>query len=180
MPDFTPSKTGTGWDMPYILQPLEPIRNKIAVVTGIDYHKTAMPSEPPGGHGSGTGAFLTMMPVAGNDKNPNRISLDQKIAASTAACNRPLPSLQLGLTVRGDGNDRVPNVAFIDTISWSANKPLPFKDDPLQNFNRLFEGVNPDESAATPLGAKCFARACSIMCSRKRNRYRPSFLPRTA
>lgn len=147
MPDFTPSTVGTGWEMPYILQPLEAIRNKIAVVTGIDYHTTAMPSEPPGGHGSGTGCFLTMMPVAGNDKNPNRISLDQKIATSTAACNRPLPSLQLGLTVKGDGNDRVPNVAFIDTISWNANKPLPFKDDPLQNFNRIFEGVNPDESA---------------------------------
>ena len=85
MPDFTPSVAGKDWAMPYILEPLEPIRNKIAVVTGIDYHKTAVPGEPPGGHGSGTGAFLTMMPVHNNDKNPNRISLDQKIAKATAA-----------------------------------------------------------------------------------------------
>jgi hypothetical protein len=148
MPDFTPTTAGKDWAMPYILEPLEPIRNKIAVVTGIDYQQTAEPAEPPGGHGSGTGCFLTMMPVNGNDKNPARISLDQKIAKTTAACNRPLPSLQLGLTVRGDGSDRVPNLAFIETISWDANTPLPFKDDPLQNFNRIFEGVNPDDSAA--------------------------------
>jgi hypothetical protein len=148
MPDFTPAAAGKGWDMPYILQPLEPIRDKIAVVTGIDYQQTAEPAEPPGGHGSGTGCFLTMMPVNGNDKNPARISLDQKIAKASAACNRPLASLQLGLTVRGDGSDHVPNLAFIETISWDANKALPFKDDPLQNFNRLFEGVNPDASAA--------------------------------
>jgi hypothetical protein len=147
MPDFTPTMAGKDWAMPYILEPLEPIRSKIAVVTGIDYQQTAEPAEPPGGHGSGTGCFLTMMPVNGNDKNPARISLDQKIAKTTAACNRPLPSLQLGLAVRGDGSDRVPNLAFIETISWDANTPLPFKDDPLQNFNRIFEGVNPEDSA---------------------------------
>jgi hypothetical protein len=89
MPDFTPTTTGKDWAMPYILKPLEPIRSKIAVVTGIDYQDTAEPANPPGGHGSGTGAFLTMMPVRNNDKNPDRISLDQKIAQQTAACGRP-------------------------------------------------------------------------------------------
>jgi hypothetical protein len=148
MPDFTPSTAGKDWAMPYILSPLEPIRNKIAVVTGIDYHHTAMPAEPPGGHGSGTGAFLTMMPVSGNDKNPARISLDQKIAKTVAACGRPLPSLQLGLKVRGDGSDHVPNLAFIETISWDANKPLPFVDDPQENFDRIFRGVDPGANAA--------------------------------
>lgn len=152
MPDFTPTTVGKDWAMPYILQPLEPIRSKIAVVTGIDYQHTAEPAEPPGGHGSGTGAFLTMMPVNGNDKNPDRISIDQKIAQQTAACGRPLPSLQLGLTCRGDGSDHVPNIAFIETISWDENKPLPFQDDPQQNFDRIFAGVQvgakPDDSAA--------------------------------
>lgn len=142
MPDFTPTTTGKDWAMPYILQPLEPIRSKIAVITGVDYQDTAEPSDPPGGHGSGTGAFLTMMSaIASNAQNPDRISLDQKIAQGTAACGRPLPSLQLGLTCRGDGSDKVPNLAFIETISWAANKPLPFRDDPQQNFDRIFAGV---------------------------------------
>ena len=152
MPDFTPTTTGKDWAMPYILQPLESIRSKITVITGIDYQDTAEPANPPGGHGSGTGAFLTLMPVRNNDKNPDRISIDQKIAQETAACARPLPSLQLGLTCRGDGGDGVPNQAFIETISWSANKPLPFRDDPQQNFDRIFAGVQvgaqPDDAAA--------------------------------
>jgi hypothetical protein len=148
MPDFTPAAAGQDWAMPYVLQSLEPIRNKISVVTGIDYHQTAMPGEPPGGHGSGTGAFLTMMPVYQNDKNAARISLDQKIAKQTAACSRPLPSLQLGMTCKGDGSDRVPNIAFIETISWDANTPKPFKDDPQQNFDRIFAGVDPGATDA--------------------------------
>jgi hypothetical protein len=148
MPDFTPTATGKDWAMPYVLASLEPIRNKISVVTGIDYQKTAMPGEPPGGHGSGTGAFLTMMPVYLNDKNPARISLDQKIAKQTAACSRPLASLQLGLTCRGDGSDKVPNIAFIETISWDANTPKPFRDDPQQNFDRIFAGVDPNATDA--------------------------------
>jgi hypothetical protein len=147
MPDWTPTTTGTDWAMPYILSPLEPIRKKIAIVTGIDYQHTAMPSEPPGGHGSGTGAFLTMMPVAGNDKNPARISLDQKIAKSTAACSRPLPSLQLGLTCKGDGSDHTPSISFIETISWDANTPKAFKDDPQLNFDNIFKGADPNASA---------------------------------
>lgn len=148
MPDFTPATAGKDWALPYILEPLEAIRNKIAVVTGIDYQQTAEPGEPPGGHGSGTGSFLTMMPVHGNDKNPARISLDQKLAQAAATCGRPLSSLQLGLTVRGDGSDRVPNIAFIESISWEGNQPKPFKDDPKHNFDRIFAGVDPGASAA--------------------------------
>ncbi len=148
MPDFTPTATGRGWPLPDILQPLEPIRSKIAVITGIDYQQTAQPGEPPGGHGSGTGAFLTMMPVHQNYDNPNRISLDQKIAKETVACNRPLASLQLGLSVRGDGNDRLENAAHINSISWDANQPLPFTDNPAEVFDRIFAGVEPDASQA--------------------------------
>ncbi len=148
MPDFTPTATGRDWPMPYILEPLAPIRNKIAVITGIDYQRTAEPGEPPGGHGSGTGAFLTMMPVHQNYDNPGRISLDQKIAKETVACNRPLPSLQLGLSVRGDGNDRLENAAHINTISWDANRPLPFSDNPAEVFDRIFAGFEPDASDA--------------------------------
>src|SRR5690606_34844836 len=78
--------------------------------------------------------------------NPNRISLDQKIARETAACNRPLPSLQLGLSVRGDGSDRLENRAHIETISWDNNRALPFTDNPRQVFDRMFAGLEPDTS----------------------------------
>ena len=59
MREFTPTTTGKTWTASYILSPLEPVRSKIAVLTGIDYEMTAHPAAPPGGHGAGTGSFLT-------------------------------------------------------------------------------------------------------------------------
>jgi hypothetical protein len=145
MPDWTPTSTGQGWTAPYILEPLEPVRNKLMVVTGLDHHETSMPGEPPGGHGSGTGAFLTMRPVYQNENDPDRTSLDQVIAQqATSACSRPLPSLQLGPTVRGEGCDRT-DCSFLETISWDKDTPLPMEGDPVRAFNRVFEGVDAGE-----------------------------------
>jgi hypothetical protein len=148
MPDFTPTTTGKTWTMPYILAPLEPVRTKVTVLTGIDYQKTAEPAEPPGGHGSGTGSFLTLRRVNNNANDPNRTSLDQRIAAETAACNRPLPSLQLGIKTSGDGCDKAPSCAYLESIAWSKNTPLPNITDPRAAFDRIFAGFNPTTSNA--------------------------------
>lgn len=146
MPDWTPTTIGQGWEAPYILEPLEPVRNKLVVVTGLDHHQTAMPGEPPGGHGSGTGAFLTMRPVHENENDPDRTSLDQVIAQqATSTCNRPIPSLQLGPSVRGEGCDRT-DCSFLETISWDRNTPLPMEGDPRRAFDRIFEGVDAGEA----------------------------------
>src|SRR3954462_1478919 len=63
MPDWTPTTTGTGWMMPHILAPLEKLRSKIAVISGLDHEQTAHPGSPPGDHGSGTGAGFSMRPL---------------------------------------------------------------------------------------------------------------------
>ncbi len=145
MPDWTPTTTGQGWTPPYILEPLAPVQNKLMVVTGLDHHNLSMPGEPPGGHGSGTGAFLTMRPVHNNENDPNRTSLDQVIAQqATATCNRPLPSVQLGPEVHGEGCDHT-DCSFLETISWDHDTPLPMEGDPVRAFNRLFEGVDAGE-----------------------------------
>ncbi len=145
MPDWTPTSTGQGWVAPYILEPLEPVRDKLLVVTGLDHHEMSMPGEPPGGHGSGTGAFLTMRPVHKNENDPDRTSLDQVIAQQAlTTCNRPLPSLQLGPQVRGEGCDKT-DCSFLETISWDHDTPLPMEGDPVRAFNRIFEGVDAGE-----------------------------------
>ena len=146
MPDFTPTTTGKDWTMPYILEPLKSIRSKIAVVTGIDYQRTAHPAGPPGGWASGSGAFLTMRPVHANIDDPNRTSLDQRIAADTAACNRPLPSLQLGIKTPGADCDGAP-CEFSECISWKQNTPLPNITDPGTAFDRIFAGFDPSVTA---------------------------------
>lgn len=148
MPDFTPTTTGKDWAMPYILEPLKSIRSKIAVVTGIDYQQTAHPASPPGGHGSGTGSFLTMRPVNKNANDPNRTSIDQRIASETAACNRPLGSLQLGIKTVDVGCDGAPSCSFLESISWLKNTPRSNITDPRTAFDTIFKGFDPSVSAA--------------------------------
>jgi hypothetical protein len=149
MPDFTPTTTGKGWKPPYILEPFAELQSKIAIITGIDYQDSAEPADPPGGHGSGTGAFLTLRPVHGNTKDPNRTSIDQRIAAETSACNRPLASLQLGVKTAGDGCDGCP-CSFLESIAWSKDTALPNIMDPGGAFARIFTGFMPMAPGATP------------------------------
>ena len=150
MPDWTPTQTGTGWDMPHILQPLEPVREKIVVLSGLDHHRTAEPSQPPGGHASGTGPFLTMRPVAGNYTDPDRTSIDQLIAEQSPLVESPLPSLQLGLYVDHllGSTDGGPSDSFLECISWNKDVPQVNIQSPQAAFDRIFEGFSAEATNA--------------------------------
>ncbi|HYO92985.1 MAG TPA: DUF1552 domain-containing protein [Polyangiaceae bacterium] len=144
MPDWTPTTVGTNWTMPTILAPLAPVRSKILVVSGLDHHKTAEPATPPNGHASGTGCFLNMIPVNGNQNNPNRTSVDQVLlpALNPAGCAPALPSLQLGLQGENGLCDQGPCI-FSRAISWNKGTPLPCISDPQAAFDRMFMGRDP-------------------------------------
>lgn len=144
MPDWTPTTTGTDWAMTPILAPLEPIRNKIMVLTGLDNQKTAVPGNPPGDHGAGTGMLLNMIPVYGHTNDPARTSIDQVLlpALNNAACGAPfLPSLNIGL--QGDNGlcDRT-SCDFSRAISWIKGRPQPNIYDPRALFDRMFMGFS--------------------------------------
>src|SRR4051812_23142043 len=76
MPNWTPSTTGTAWTAPPILLPLEPVRKKILILTGLDHQAIASPGSPPGDHAAGAGCFLNMISVYGHETDPARTSLD--------------------------------------------------------------------------------------------------------
>src|SRR4051794_23698388 len=48
MPDWTPTTTGTDWAKTPISTPLEPVRKKMVILTGLDHQQTAEPADPPG------------------------------------------------------------------------------------------------------------------------------------
>jgi hypothetical protein len=140
MNNWTPSTTGTDWELTPILKPLLPVRSKIKVLTGLDNQKTAEPGSPPGGHGAGTGCLLNMMPVFGHTNDPTRTSIDQLLipALNSAECGTPLlPSLNIGL--QGDNGlcDRT-SCDFSRAISWIKGKPQPNIYDPRALFDRMF------------------------------------------
>lgn len=149
MPSWTPSTVGTGWATTPILKPLEPVRNKILVLTGLDHQQTAEPADPPAGHGSGTGCFLNMLSVNGHLTDKTRTSIDQTLlpVLNGGAAGAPLlPSLQIG--VQGDNGlcDRA-DCSFSRSISWINGVPQPNLYDPQLTFDRMFAGYSPTASA---------------------------------
>ncbi len=153
MPNWTPTTTGADWAMTPILAPLEPLRNKIMVLTGLDNQDTAVPGRPPGDHGAGTGMLLNMIPVNGHENDPARTSIDQVLlpALNSAECGTPiLPSLNIGL--QGDNGlcDRT-SCDFSRAISWIKGRPQPNIYDPRALFERMFTGFSSgaDDMSAT-------------------------------
>lgn len=150
MNHWTPTTTGTDWSLTPILAPLEPVRKKIMVLTGLDNQKTAVPGNPPGDHGAGTGMLLNMIPVFGHTSDPARTSIDQALlpVLNNGECGTPLlPNLNIGL--QGDNGlcDRV-SCEFSRAISWIKGKPQPNIYDPRALFDRMFMGF----SATTEMG----------------------------
>lgn len=150
MPDWTPATLGTEWTPTPILEPLMPYRNKLMVLTGLDNQETAVPANPPGDHGAGTGCMLNMIPVNGHENDPNRTSIDQALlpVLNGGECGTPaLPSLQLG--VQGDNGlcDRT-SCDFSRAISWVGGDPQPNVYDPRACYDRMFAGFDPTMSDA--------------------------------
>lgn len=140
MPNWTPTTTGNEWAMTPILSPLEAVREKIMVLTGLDNQETAVPANPPGDHGAGTGMLLNMIPVNGHENDSARTSIDQVLlpALNNADCGTPLlPSLNIGL--QGDNGlcDRT-SCDFSRAISWIEGSPQPNIYDPRAVFDRMF------------------------------------------
>ena len=140
---WEPTGGETDFELSSILAPLAPFRDKLLIVHGPDMG-CALGSLG-GGHQNGTGGMLTghaLMPgdiCGGNNCNKRSgfaggQSVDQFIA-SRIATDLAVPSLQLGVRVRGSNNRHV--------ISYAAPEaPMFAENDPVAAFNRVFGNLN--------------------------------------
>ncbi len=150
MPAWTPTATGRDFALPALLSPLEPVRSKLLVLSGL----ANMPSRPdgPGDHAAGTAGFLTARHIKKTDGGDikNGISVDQ-LAARALARSVKISSLQLGIEGgAGVGNcDSGYSCAYVRNISWaSETQPLPKTTSPEAAFDQIFDGYDPRASAA--------------------------------
>ena len=138
MQNWTPAAAGTGFEFTPILQPLEPFRDRLTVLTGL---------ETPRGSGGGPHArastwFLTAeMPDRPETWNRKAVlSLDQRLADELRQ-HTPLASLEIGLegaNFAGSCSGDL-SCSFSYTVSWrSASTPLPMEHNPRAVFERLF------------------------------------------
>jgi hypothetical protein len=142
MKSWTPAREGSGFTIPQTLQPLEPFRNNMLVLTGLN-------GVPGGGaHAGRSTSFLTG--VTSNDgRTASRtgeydlqasISADQFIAKELGKRTQ-LASLELAIESRDvSGSCDVGYAcAYTNTIAWrGANTPLPMEYNPRVVFERLF------------------------------------------
>jgi Protein of unknown function (DUF1552) len=153
MPDWTPTKTGTDWDMTTILAPLEPVRNKIMVLSGLDHQNTAK-GKKSGEHAGGTGSLLNMIHI--DENTTARTSIDQLLlpALNSVECGTPLlPSLNIGLQGNNGLCDKV-SCDFSRALSWIKGSPQPNIYDPRTVFDRMFMGFSSGANAEGEAEAK--------------------------
>jgi hypothetical protein len=139
MDAWVPKKTGTDFELPFSLTPLEPVRDSVVVLSGLD-----KPCSRSGdGHYAKTANFLTGLAVrktTGEDLNAGGTSVDQ-VAANHIGHLTPLPSLELATDPVINGLDRAVNYTrmYGSYISWRRpDLPLPRLIDPRAAFERMF------------------------------------------
>lgn len=153
MADWTPTRQGTGWELPYILQPLAGVRDKISVLSGLTHDKARPNGDGPGDHARAAAAVLTgSQPRKTNGADIYvGVSVDQLAAQRIGAATR-FRSLELGIdrSAQAGNCDSGYSCAYSSNISWSSpTTPVAKETNPRLVFDRLF-GAGPaaERSAA--------------------------------
>ncbi len=140
MENFQPQ--GPGLALPSTLEPLEPYREYVTVVSGLGHPSAAAMGDRPAGHGRSCPAFLTGTHVRQTEGTDIRcaISVDQAYAAHLGEATQ-LSSLELGIDQASllGSCDIGYSCAYTNGISWrNPTVPLPVTANPRDLFERLF------------------------------------------
>jgi hypothetical protein len=149
MPFWKPTTQGDSYELTPTLKPLEALKSKFLLLSGLDNKGAAR--RVGGDHARGTGSFLTCTNIhtsaeISSGMPPNGVSVDQVIADQVGSATR-IASMQLGLT--NQGRDQGYGAEFIQNVSFDKNgRFLPKTVQVDKAFNTLFEGFDPTASAA--------------------------------
>jgi len=162
MADWTPADAGADFAWPYILEPLEPWRDQVQVISGLAHDKARPNGDGPGDHARASATFLTgcqARKTAGADIRVG-VSVDQ-IAAQQIGQETLLPSLELSCDqARQAGScDSGYSCAYQFNIAWRTESvPMPPERNPRVVFERLFAtpeaGVSTEDRARRTLFRK--------------------------
>jgi hypothetical protein len=142
MADWTPKQEGKDFQLPYILEPLKSVKEKLLVLTGLEADKAWPHGDGAGDHARAMAAFLTGRQAKKTHGADIRIgiSVDQ-VAAQKVGKNTKFASLELGCD-RGmnSGNcDSGYSCAYSANVSWrSESTPNAKEINPRLVFDRLF------------------------------------------
>ena len=129
-------------ELPFILKPLEPWRDSITVIGGLDATASMPPPGLTGGdHSRSAATFSGVAPKKTVSEDIHLgITIDQMIAGQHGQ-DTALPSIQLGIEDQSS-LATCPwgySCAYVNSVSWSSpTKPLPHEANPQVVFERLF------------------------------------------
>ena len=147
---WTPKGEGRAFEFSPILKPLEPFRDRVLVMSGLN--SKIWPGERSAPHARASTKFLTNIPpkaTTGADLLAG-VSMDQTLAKQLGR-ETELASLELSLesTESAGACDPGHSCAYTSTISWRGpTTPLPMENNPRAVFERLFgDGGSTDPAA---------------------------------
>jgi hypothetical protein len=150
---WIPKKEGADFEFPFVMEPLEPLRDHVVILSGLH----ARSAEPPSGV-TGSDHFVAAAYLCATKPKKTTgadilagTTIDQIIAQKIGQ-DTLLPSIQLAVEDPGASSScgEGYSCAYTNSISWSApNKPLPMELNPQVIFERLFgDGSDPEQRAA--------------------------------
>ena len=153
MPAWTPQQTGSSFDLPDLLKPMESFRPYLSVLSGLTCDKARANGDGPGDHARAMAAFLTCTQPRKTNGADFRvgISMDQ-VAAQKVGNETRFASLELGIErgqFAGDCDSGY-SCVYSSNLAWrSPTSPMPKEVHPRSVFERLFGSGDPHESAAS-------------------------------
>jgi hypothetical protein len=145
MPYWTPATVGKDFELTPILKPLEPFRDQMLVLTGINANWVNV-------HNGAAVQFLTGVARGGQSRGEllADVSIDQMIAREFGKKTQ-LGSLELateGLASAGSCTGGL-NCSYLSTLAWrTPTQPLPMETNPRAVFERLFGDSGSTDRAA--------------------------------
>ncbi len=150
MDHLKPKDVGAGFTFPTILKPLEPLRDRVVVVSGLASNPAESWGDGAGDHARGTTAWLSAAHpkrTEGKDLRGGK-TIDQVVADELGG-ETQLRSLEVAVddfSVVGTCDSGY-SCAYLNTLSWrTPTTPLPMQTNPRVVFERLFgDGGTPEE-----------------------------------
>ena len=149
---WSPLQEGANFEFSYITKPLEPFRDRVVLITGLDMPEAMATTEELGGdHARGAVLLFGARPRR-NAVSPYLGATIDQLIANKYGQDTILSSIQLGVEETGHfGNCNWGySCAYTNSISWtSPTQPLPTEVNPRVAFERLFgDGASPEKRLA--------------------------------
>jgi hypothetical protein len=145
MARWTPLSDGKDFQFSEILQPLEPFRQTINVISDMRHPMAYGSGSATANHNRSSAVYLTGAFAETGAQPQLGVSMDQ-VAAGKTGQETPLPSIELSIEEGSLSCGEGLSCAYRNTISWQGpSSPLPMQNNPQVVFERLFGDGSTDE-----------------------------------